>query len=147
MPLKQKHKNRLFLIRNKTGLKQKQIAALLGHKTVDQISRYELGAKLPNLETAFKLGIIYNLPIQVLFHGYYEACLKELHDRRENNLKIVENEFGLIGDAASGVTEFCTFEEKLKPFKVAEPELNQVRHHIAELVTVRGEKMKHFTER
>ena len=90
MPQTQKHKNRLFLVRNKNSLGQKQVAILLGHKTTDQISRYERGTKLPSLKTAFKLGIIYRLPIQILLDGYYEACLKEIK-KREKSLNNQEN--------------------------------------------------------
>jgi transcriptional regulator with XRE-family HTH domain len=143
MPLKQKYKNRLFLIRNKSSLTQKQVAFLLNHKTVDQISRYERGVKLPSLKTAFKLGIIFRIPIQVLFYDYYEACLDELKNRKKV-LSFQENDFNLIEDS-SNAAEFCTFEEKLKSFAVSEIELNKVRHHIAKLVEARGRKMKHFS--
>ncbi len=87
MPRKQKYKNKLCIVRKKIGLEQKQVAALLGHKTTDQISRYERGAKLPGLKTAIKLGIVYHLPIQVLFYGFYEACLNEIKKQQINQNK------------------------------------------------------------
>lgn len=142
MPLKQKRKNRLFLVRNKNSFGQKQVATLLGHKTTDQISRYERGTKLPSLKTAFKLGIIYNLPIRALFDGYYEACLKELR-KREKLLTKQENATPL-GIKQLGETEFCTIEEKLNPFAVKESDLDKARSHIAELIRTRAKRMNHL---
>lgn len=143
MPLKQKHKNRLFLVRNRNTLGQKQVAILLGHKTADQISRYERGTKLPSLKTAFKLGIIYHLPLHVLFGGYYESCLKEL-GKREKTLTNKENNVNQTRIKQIKETEFCTIEEKLKPFAVKELDLDKARSHIAELIRTRAKRMNHL---
>jgi len=143
MPLKQKHKNHLALIRKKKALAQKQIASLLGHKTNDQISRYELGAKIPTLKTALKLGIIYNLPIRTLFYGYYELCLDEIREQEKNfNGKAINSTDSLTTDSAHE-TEFCTVGEKLKPFNVPQPVLDKARSHISELVNARTDRMNH----
>ncbi|MGI8467318.1 MAG: helix-turn-helix transcriptional regulator [Pyrinomonadaceae bacterium] len=143
MPLKQKYKNQLLLVRKKSGLEQKQVATLLGHKTADQISRYERGAKLPNLKTAIKLGIVYRLPIRVLFYGYYEACLDEIK-KQETVLKNIEKGFNLSKNNFSDDVEFCPFAERLKPLNVKSDDLDKARSHIAELVRTRAEKMNHF---
>jgi transcriptional regulator with XRE-family HTH domain len=145
MPRQQKHKNHLALIRKKNTFSQKQISTLLGHQTSDQISRYERGAKLPGLKSALKLSLIYRIPIQVLFYGYYESCFKEFQNRQKA-LKITANSSDLLSGDGNHETEFCTFAEKLKIFTVAEPELDKVRHHITELIKARGKKMKHFPE-
>ena len=144
MSLKQKHKNNLFLMRKKIGLEQKQVALFLGHKTTNQISRYERGVKLPNLKTAFKLGIIYRLPIHVLLYGYYTDCLREITNRKElSNLKNLN-----IKEIVSfGEMEYCTFAEKLKPFHVPQSDLDKVGSHIIKLVRERGEKSDHLTSR
>lgn len=144
MPLKQKHKNNLFLMRKKIGLEQKQVALILGHKTTNQISRYERGAKLPNLKTALKLGIIYRLPVHILLSGFYADCLKEIAKQKEiwsyDSSKLLE-------PALFGEMEYCTFAEKLKPFHVSKSDLDKVGSHIAKLVRERGEKSDHFTTR
>lgn len=145
MPLKPKYKNHLALIRKKKAIAQKQIATLLGHKTNDQISRYELGAKLPTLKTALKLGIIYNLPLQTLFYGYYEICQKEIDGRKNNsNGKAIDSTdtFNAGGGAAEDI-EFCTIAEKLKPFNVSNPALDEARSHISKLVSARADRMNH----
>lgn len=143
MPLKQKHKNRLFLVRSKNALGQKQVALLLGHHTNDQISRYERGTKLPSLKTAFKLGIIYQLPIQVLLNGYYEACLKEIK-KREKTLNHQKNSADSAKSELLSETEFCTIEEKLKTLRVKEPDLDKARSHITELIRTRAKKMNYL---
>ncbi len=136
MNLKQKHKNQLFLIRKKNDLGQKQIASLLGHKTIDQISRYERGARLPSLKTALKLQIIYHLPINVLFHGYFSKCLDEI----QTKTKISGDNFVL---AATKEAEICTYAELLKPLQVPKLEMDKVAKHILELMNTRTEKMGH----
>src|SRR5690349_18861952 len=84
MSLKPKRQvqNRLALFRRRKLLKPKQVARLLGHKSTEQLSRYENGFKVPNLRTALKLASIYEVPIREMLDEYYAACLEEI--RREN---------------------------------------------------------------
>ena len=131
-------------MRKKIGLEQKQVALILGHKTTNQISRYERGTKLPNLKTAFKLGIIYRLPVHVLLYGFYADCLKEI--AKQNKISD-ESSFKTLESALFGEMEYCAFAEKLKPFHVSKSELDKVGSHIAKLVRERGEKSDHFTPR
>ena len=142
MPLKQKHKNNLFLMRKKIGLEQKQVALFLGHKTTNQISRYERGVKIPNLKTALKLGIIYRLPVHVLLSGFYADCLKEIVKQKE---VWNEDSFKSLESSLFGEIEYCTFAEKLKPLRVPQVDLDKVGTHIAKLIRERGEKSDHFT--
>ena len=137
MPLKQKHKNHLFLIRKKNALEQKQVALLLGHKTTDQISRYERGARLPNLKTALKLQIIYRLPIETLLHGYHEKCLDEI----KNQSEISGGKINLIADSTD--REICTYAELLKPLQINPSDMEKIGKHILELMNARTEKLAH----
>jgi transcriptional regulator with XRE-family HTH domain len=136
MSLKHKNQNRLFLIRKKNGLGQKQIAVLLGHKTIDQISRYERGVKLPSLKIALKLQIIYHLPINVLFQSYYNKCIDEI----QAEAKTSGNNFVL---ESFKNTEICTYSELLKPLRVSPPDVDKVGKHILELMNARTEKLGH----
>lgn len=142
MPLTPKGKNHLSLARKRRGFGQKQIAALLGHNKTNQISRYEQGNQLPNFETALKLGIIYQMPLHILFYGSYEACLSELESQVEtlnfDGRKIKSMVNNQVSDE-----EFCTFAEKLKPQRVLASDLNKVRRHITELVNAREDKMNY----
>ena len=140
--MQQKYKNNLALSRKKNALEQKQIARILGQKTVNQISRYERGLEIPNLKNALKLQIIYRLPIHILFYGCYESCLKEIR-KQEKKINFKEN-FAVSKDGdLSDDLEFCTFIEKLKPFQVSESDLNKARNHITELLNTRRKRMNH----
>ena len=136
MPLKHKNKNRLLLIRKKIGLGQKQVAVLLGHKTIDQISRYERGVRMPSLKTALKLQIIYHLPINFLFQGHFNKFLEEI----ETKSKTSGDNFVLVSTKDA---EICTYAELLKPLQISQPEMEKVGKHILELMNTRTEKMGH----
>ena len=114
----------------------KQVAKLLGDKTTDNVSRYERGMT-PSLKNALKLGIIYNIPIQVLLDGYYESCLREI--KREATQ-------GIDADWHDGEEhDFCTLEEKLESNR--HPDglvLDAARSHTAKLIRLRGERMDHI---
>ena len=93
---KTKLNNRLWQIRHKIGLEQKQVARLLGHKTTDQISRYERGRSVPSFKSACKLAIIYGTSLPELFPEHCEQYRREILDRAEAfsaslNFKIDEN--------------------------------------------------------
>lgn len=141
-----KSKNHLSLARKKRGFRQKQIAALLGHNTTDQISRYERGAKLPNLKTALKLGMIYHIPIRVLFYGYHEMCRNEM-EKQAKNSEVSQNISDVSQILTSDGTEFCTYAEKLNSVVVKQGDLDSAGRHVVELVRLRGEKSGHFTKR
>ena len=143
MPLKQKYKNNLALTRKKNALEQKQVAALLGLKTSDQISRYERRIKLPSLKTALELQIIYRVPVHILFYGYYEACLNEIK-KRGKNFNSEGQVFNFPNDNFAEDKEFCTFIEKLKQVKVKDADLDKARSHATELIRIRAEKMNHL---
>lgn len=145
MSPKHKNKNRLALIRKRKGLEQKQVAAFLGHKTTDTVSRFERGATIPSLKAAFKLAIIYDLPVQILLDEYYKSCLGEIK-KRDKNFDSLENNSGSTGSKTKSRDEFCTFEKLLKSAEVTETDLNKVRHHVTELLQVRRKKMNHSAE-
>jgi transcriptional regulator with XRE-family HTH domain len=80
---KTKLNNRLWQARHKIGLEQKQAARLLGHKTCDQISRYERGVRLPGFETAMKLTILYGASFEELFPEHYKRFSQEIQIKAE----------------------------------------------------------------
>lgn len=75
--------NCLWIVRKKSGLPQKQVAFLLGHKNTTQLSRYERGARIPSLETALKLESAYNTPVRVLFSGLYDQFHADVQGRQK----------------------------------------------------------------
>jgi transcriptional regulator with XRE-family HTH domain len=64
------------------GLKQKQVAAILGVKSTGMICRWENGQSFPNIANLFKLAILYRTLPDALFFDLRQA-LKEQILRRE----------------------------------------------------------------
>jgi DNA-binding XRE family transcriptional regulator len=83
--------NGLWLARKKVGLGQKNVARLLGHKTITAVSEYETGRLLPSLKTARKLAAIYRTPVCNLYAPLYGQIEQEVADagRKISTLKVV----------------------------------------------------------
>ena len=74
--------NRLWMQRKKCRLGQKQLAYLMGIKSVTLISRYESGEKLPNLVNAIKLELILGSAIRFLFPELWSQLHREILGRQ-----------------------------------------------------------------
>ena len=123
--------NRLWLARRRRGLRQKQVAFLLHHHTVDQISRYEQGRRLPTLETALKLEIVLGVPLRVLFQDHFERLRAEVQQRVEGS-RAMEVDFGLL-PGEEGMGEYCAYAELLDLPLISQAETGRVRTHITRL--------------
>src|SRR3712207_6003070 len=73
-----KIKNNLWQARRRCGLELKQVAVLLSRRSANGISHYEKGLYLPDLKTAVRLQIIYQMPLHFLFEGLFEQCREEI---------------------------------------------------------------------
>jgi transcriptional regulator with XRE-family HTH domain len=62
-------------------MSQKQVARLIGHSKTAMLSRYEHGERVPPLRAAFKLMLLYRLPLQELFKEEFEVAREELAER------------------------------------------------------------------
>jgi transcriptional regulator with XRE-family HTH domain len=147
---KTKFNNRLWNARRKIGLEQKQVANLLGHKTSDQISRYERGTRFPNFKTAFKLAIIYGTSLPELFPEHYERYRREVQAKAEayaaslsaginygtaNDNKGTETTFDLTSARESSEdAPLCHFARLLDNPLLEQRELAAVRKHVTKLV-------------
>lgn len=124
---KKQLENRLWLTRKRRGLKQKQVAYLLNNRTVDQISRHELGTRIPTLQAALKLEIILGVPLRLLFADLHKQLRAEIMDRAETS-GLKEELAHVIGDGA------CIYSELLASPMRSNAELEKVRRHVANLV-------------
>ncbi len=127
---------RLWLARKRLGYEQKQIAALLGYKTIQQISRYETGLRTPNLKTALKFAIVYKLPVRVLFHALYLECNEELAARAEKLGDQSNFKFDLTEP-----TDYCAYIELINSSFMTDVDKEKVRRHIKLLMDERREKI------
>jgi ribosome-binding protein aMBF1 (putative translation factor) len=64
--------NHIFKMRRNRGLKQKQLAVLLGHRYTQMVSKYEHGTSLPPLETALLLEITLGVRLSELYVDLYQ---------------------------------------------------------------------------
>lgn len=124
--------NRLWLARKRRGLGQKQVAYLLNHSTNDQVSRFEKGLRLPTLETALMLEIVYGTPLRILFKELYEQVQEEIRGRIKNNPQL-ERTYGIFAGEEESARDFCASAEILNIPNVSPAELVQVRNHITYL--------------
>lgn len=123
--------NRLWQTRKLRGLEQKQVAYLVGQHTPAQISRYELGTRMPTLETALLLEMIYSVPLRVLYKDLYERLQAELKERFEHIPQLHERLAEFLDD--NGVREFCAYRDLIQTTQPTQNDLLKVRRHVTEL--------------
>lgn len=75
--------NSLRRYRRVRGMKQKEVARILGIKSASMISRWEKGITLPSTENAFKLAAIYRTMVDALYMDYLVRLKDEIRKREE----------------------------------------------------------------
>ena len=137
MKAETKTNNRLWQARHKSGLEQKQVARFLGHKSCDQISRYERGVRMPGLRIALKLEIIYATPVSTLFPDHYGQYRRDVAANTSTNSLLPlpdEKAVERLPDA-----HVCTYGNLLLQKKPSEPEIDAARQHTINLMRRIGE--------
>jgi transcriptional regulator with XRE-family HTH domain len=123
--------NRLWQTRKRRGLEQKQVAYLLNHHTPDQVSSYELGTRLPTLEIALMLEMIYGAPLRVLYKDLYERLQDGLRDRFERVPQLQDRLAEFLTEDC--IREYCAYRELLQVGQPAQTDMPKVRRHVTEL--------------
>jgi transcriptional regulator with XRE-family HTH domain len=75
--------NSLRRFRKVRGLKQKEVARILGVKSASMISRWENGASLPSTENVFRLAVIYRTMADALYMDYISRLKGEIRQKEE----------------------------------------------------------------
>jgi transcriptional regulator with XRE-family HTH domain len=127
-----KQPNRLWLARKRRGLEQKQVTYLLNHKSIDQLSRYEQGTRLPTLENALKLEIIYGVPLRFLYKELSAKLEDEVWQRISLN-PILHKLFGNRMSKEAGLAEYCAYAELIAAPHASEAERAAARRHVTAL--------------
>lgn len=125
---KHKIENRLRPARKRLNLEHKHVAYLLGHKSNDQISRYETDVRLPSLETALELEIILGVPVRLLFPDLYQRLRGTIRARAENNRALGGRLKNIFGDG------LCPYAENLSAPAPSPEEFNKAHDHAIEMV-------------
>jgi transcriptional regulator with XRE-family HTH domain len=79
--------NSLRKYRKAAGLKQTEVAKLLGLKSTSAICRWEKGVCLPKPLSMFKLAIFYRTMVDTLFNDLRRSLIDKLRKREEKTLR------------------------------------------------------------
>ena len=74
--------NSLKKYRKAAGLKQKDVAKILGLKSTSMISRWEKGVCLPKLLNIFRLALLYRTMVDALFMDLRTSLKEEIRKKR-----------------------------------------------------------------
>jgi transcriptional regulator with XRE-family HTH domain len=127
----------LALRRKRLGYEQKQIAVLLGHKSIHQISRYETGQRKPSLKDEVKLFILYGLPVQILFNQYFHKCRIELENAIKHSKSV-----GKIKLENMTTVDYCSYLELMSSTYISDHDTDKIRRHIKILMDERSKTIK-----
>jgi transcriptional regulator with XRE-family HTH domain len=94
------NKNNLRDIRVSLGLKQTEVAGMLGHASPDRISHWEKSVAFPGVVNLFKLSLIYRVPPEQLYVDLYKSLADEL---QQKNGSKSEFRFESLSRSKSGV--------------------------------------------
>ena len=124
--------NLLWQTRKRRGLEQKQVAYLLNHHTPDQVSRYELGTRLPTLEIALLLEMIYGAPLRILYKDLYDRLQGEMRGRLER----VPQMAGRLPEFLhrDSIREYCAYGDLIRTTDPQQTDLLKARQHVTELM-------------
>lgn len=70
--------------RKRSGLTLRELARLVGHRSVGKVSRHERGLTIPTLPVAISYEAIFRVPIRELFPGVHETAAKNAEARLED---------------------------------------------------------------
>ncbi|MCD6318853.1 helix-turn-helix transcriptional regulator [Candidatus Aerophobetes bacterium] len=84
--------NSLRKYRKMRGLKQKDVAEILGLKSTSMISRWEKGFVLPKPMNIFKLAALYRTMADALFIDLIRSVKEDIHRKEEEILKVKNEE-------------------------------------------------------
>ena len=79
--------NVLRKYRRASGLKQQDVAKILGMKSSSRISRWEKGEGIPSVVNVFKLAIIYRVMVDSLFIDLIRYLRHEIHENEKKYLR------------------------------------------------------------
>ncbi len=75
--------SRLRRYRKERGLRQADVAEMLGLVSSARISHWEHGRTLPSMRNAFKLALLYDVMVDAIFYDYRTFLEKEIREARK----------------------------------------------------------------
>src|SRR5437868_13342535 len=123
--------NRLWRARKRRSLGQKQVAFLI-EKSIDEVSRYERGIHLPELQTLLALEIVYGTPLRLLYRELYEQVRVQIAERIESR-EALRPKYQALLENSDSEQEYCGYEEILKLPELSAIERDKIRRHVTRL--------------
>lgn len=71
----------------RAGYSQKDVATILGFKSVNRISEWENGKRLPGLSNAIRLSILYRIMVDALFIDQVRLMREEIFQAERDHLR------------------------------------------------------------
>lgn len=123
--------NRLWRARRRRSLGQKQVAYLI-EKKLNDVSRYERGLHLPELQTLLALEIVYGMPLRLLFPELYEQVRDRIKERIDDR-DALRVKYQTLFENSGPEQEYCGYKERLKLPGLSTAEHDEVRSHVTHL--------------
>jgi len=80
--------NQLRSYREKRGLRQRDVARLIGQSSSAHLSHWEKGRELPSFTNALRLSAAIKCPVEVLFYDLFDQLRKDIYEnKKKHNIK------------------------------------------------------------
>jgi len=118
--------------RRQRGFERKEVSWLLGHKGPQALAQYEQGKRLPSLENAIRLSLVYGCEIEDLFPERYKLARADVFERTTSHRLIGHNRIqGLVKSINR-----CSYEDALDNEQIAAAQRTGIRDHVTRLAKV-----------
>ena len=125
-----KHPNTALLrARRRRGFARKQVSWLLGHGGPQVIAQYERGEKLPSIQNAIRLSLVYGCDLEEMFPENYRLARAAILERSASHRLIARSR---IPELLRTINK-CTYEDDLNDPVKAAARRGEIRDHITRL--------------
>jgi len=77
--------NQLRSYREKRGLRQRDVARLIGQSSSAHLSHWEKGRELPSFTNALRLSAAIKCPVEVLFFDLFDQLRKDIYENKKKH--------------------------------------------------------------
>jgi len=119
----------LLRARRRRGFERKQVSWLLGHSGPQVIAQYERGQKLPSIQNAIRLSLIYGCELEEMFPENYRLARAAIAERSGSHGIIAYNR---IPELLRTINK-CTYEDDLNDPVKAAARRGEIRDHITRM--------------
>ncbi|MBV9216180.1 MAG: helix-turn-helix transcriptional regulator [Acidobacteria bacterium] len=119
----------LLRARRRRGFERKQVSRLLGHKGPQTLAQYERGQRLPSLQNAIGLSLIYGCHLEDLFPEKYRFARANLTERTSRIKPMLLNQIPALLRSINR----CSYEDVLDDPHRAETNRAEIRDHVTRL--------------